>query len=131
MLDFAVLGNTPAPGEVLKLRLTWQAAAAADLAGQNLPPDSLIAFAQLVGETDGQKVAQVDRLLVDLHNFQASPLLPGQTLRQGYGLQLPADLPPGAYSLVVGLYQASSGRRLPRADSSPDDFLYLTTLQIK
>ncbi|MCQ3977809.1 MAG: hypothetical protein DPW09_30650 [Anaerolineae bacterium] len=131
LLDFAMLGDAPAPGEVLKLRLTWQAATAADLAGQNLPPASLIAFAQLVDEAGGQKAAQVDRLLVDLQNFQGSPLLPGQTLRQGYGLQLPADLPRGAYSLVVGIYQAGSGQRLPRADGSPDDFLYLTTLQIK
>gem|GEM_PF-997871 len=131
LLDFAVLGDAPTAGEVLKLRLTWQAATAADLAGQNLPPASLIAFAQLVDEAGGQKAAQVDRLLVDLQNFQGSPLLPGHTLRQGYGLQLPTDLPPGAYSLVIGIYQAGSGQRLPRADGSPDDFLYLTTFRIK
>jgi hypothetical protein len=114
---------------VLKLRLTWQATTAADVAAQSATPGSIIAFAQILKETDGQKVAQNDRLLVDLQNFKRSPLLPGQTIQQGYGLQLPAELPPGKYSLIVGLYQASSGQRLPRADGSPDDFLYLTTLQ--
>jgi len=54
----------------------------------------------------------------------------GQTVQQGYGLQLPSDLSPGAYSLIVGVYQAGSGQRLPRADGSLDDFLYLTTLRI-
>lgn len=127
LVDFSVMGDALVPGEVLKLRLTWQVPAATDLAGQRLPADSLIAFVQLLGKTEGQKVAQVDRLLVDLQNFKQSPLLPGQTLQQGYGLQLPADLAPGEYSLIVGLYQAGNGQRLPRTDGSPDDFLYLTT----
>jgi hypothetical protein len=129
LIDFAIVENTLAPGGVLKLRLTWQAGS--NTAGQRLPPDSLIAFAQLLTETGGQKVAQIDRLLVDPQNFQQSPLLPGQTIQQGYGLQLPDDLPPGAYSLVVGVYQAGSGQHLYRAGGSPDDFLYLTTIQIK
>ncbi|NWG75147.1 MAG: hypothetical protein HXY24_11155 [Rubrivivax sp.] len=126
LVDFVVMEDALAPGGVLKLRLTWQAPAAADLVGQKLPADSIIAFAQLLRETEGQKVAQVDRLLVDLQNFKQSPLLPGQTIQQGYGLQLPVDLPPGEYALLVGLYQAGNGQRLPRADGSPDDFVYLT-----
>ncbi|HXW00624.1 MAG TPA: hypothetical protein VEC93_19565 [Anaerolineae bacterium] len=130
LVDFAVLGDSPAPGEELKLRLTWQAAIAADVAAQNAPAGSIIAFAQILNETSGQKVAQNDRLLVDLQNFNSSPLLPGQTIQQGYGLQLPEELPPGKYSLIIGLYQASSGQRLPRADGSPDDFLYLTTVPV-
>jgi hypothetical protein len=130
LVDFALLGDTLDSGETLKLRLTWRAAAEADVAAQNASPGSIIAFAQILNETDGQKVAQNDRLLVDLQNFKRSPLLPGQTIQQGYGLQLPDDLAPGAYSLIVGLYQASNGQRLPRADGSPDDFLYLTTIQV-
>ncbi|GIK39193.1 MAG: hypothetical protein BroJett011_30260 [Chloroflexota bacterium] len=125
LLDFTGVGDTLVPGGVLKLRLTWQVPAAADLAGQSLPPDSVIVFVQLLSKTGGQKVAQVDRLLVDLQNFKQSPLLPGQTIQQGYGLQLPADLPSGTYSLMVGLYQAGNGQRLLRTDGSPDDFVYL------
>jgi hypothetical protein len=127
LVDFTVMEDALAPGGVLKLRLTWQAPAAADLAGQELPAGSIIAFVQLLDETEGKKVAQVDRLLVDLQNFTQSPLLPGQTIQQGYGLQLPADLPPGDYSLMVGLYKAGNGQRLSRADGSLDDFLYLPT----
>ncbi len=130
LVDFAVMGNPTTPGDILKLRLTWQAAAVNDLVGQNLPVESIIVFAQLLNEATGEKVAQTDRLLVDLPDFKQSPLLPGQTVQQGYGLQLPDDLPPGAYSLVIGLYQASNSQRLPRADGSSDDFLYLTTVKV-
>jgi hypothetical protein len=130
LVDFALMGGPTTPGDILKVRLTWQAATVKDLAGQNLPVESITVFAQLLSETTGEKVAQTDRLLVDPQNFKQSPLLPGQTVQQGYGLQLPDDLPPGAYSLVVGLYQAGSGRRLPRADGSPDDFMYLTTVKV-
>ncbi len=75
-------------------------------------------------------MAQNDRLLVNLQNFKQSPLLAGQTIRQGYGLQLPDNLAPGAYPLVMGLYQSGSGQRLPRTDGSSEDFLYLTTIQV-
>jgi hypothetical protein len=130
LVDFALVGDTLQAGETLKLRLTWQAATEADVAAQSALSGSIIAFAQILNETSGQKVAQNDRLLVDLQNFNSSPLLPGRTIQQGYGLQLQADLAPGAYSLIVGLYQASNGQRLPRADSSSDDFIYLTTIKV-
>ncbi|MFN8457432.1 MAG: glycosyltransferase family 39 protein [Anaerolineae bacterium] len=128
LVDFAAPAETVAPGEVLKLRLTWQAEATAD--ANQLPIQSLIAFAQLVDRTAGRPAAQSDRLLVDLHNIKQSPLLPGQTVSQGYGLSLPNDLASGEYPLIVGLYQAENGQRLGRADGSPDDFLYLATVKV-
>lgn len=133
LLDFAVAGG-PAiePGSILPVSLTWQAAGGAEPATTALPAAAgpVTGFVQLVDEA-GRKVAQQDRLLVDLQNFQQSPLVPGQTLAQGYGLLLPADLPPGAYALIAGAYLTSSGQRLPRVDGSPDDFIYLTTLTVE
>lgn len=129
LVDFAMPAATAAPGEVLKVRLTWQAEATGDssqLSGQNL-----IAFAQLVDQTAGRPVAQSDRLLVDLRHIKQSPLLPGQTASQGYGLSLPTDLASGEYPLIVGLYETENGQRLRRTDGSPDDFLYLTTIKIE
>jgi hypothetical protein len=128
LVDFAVPAGTARPGEILKLRLTWQAEATG---GTNqLPAQSLVAFAQVVDQTAGRPAAQSDRLLVDLRNIKQSPLLPGQTIQQGYGLLLPADLPAGEYPLIAGLYQAENGQRLRRTDGSPDDFLYLTAIQV-
>jgi hypothetical protein len=131
LVDFAVVDTAPQPGEVLKLRLTWQAAAMAELAAQDIPGSSIVAFTQLLTRTAENPIAQNDRLLVNLQNYKQSPLLPGQTVSQGYGLQLPSRLEPGNYPLIVGLYLADNGQRLQRADGSPDDFLYLTTVHVK
>ena len=38
---------------------------------------------------------------------------PGEYITDLHSIQLPADLPPGAYLLEVGAYEASSGVRLP------------------
>ena len=111
------------------MRLTWRLADA-DVA--RLSQSSVIAFVHLLADANsGQVVAQADRKLVDLPNHHQSPLLPGQTVSQGYGLMLPQDMPPGAYSLIIGLYDAAGLQRLPRADDSPDNFLYLTTIQVE
>ena len=38
---------------------------------------------------------------------------PGQTVTDAHELQLPADLPPGKYRILAGLYVAPDGPRLP------------------
>jgi hypothetical protein len=38
---------------------------------------------------------------------------PGQALPDRYGVQLPLDLRPGRYGVVVGVYHIVSGERLP------------------
>jgi hypothetical protein len=126
LVNSDIMATSLQPGEVLKVRLTWQAGEVAQVAGQH----RVIAFAQIVSKDGQQALAQHDRGLIDLQNFNQSPLLPGQTVQQGYGLQMPDQIAPGDYPLIVGLYEASTGQRLLRADGSPDDFLYLTTIQI-
>mgnify|MGYP005844153849 CR=1 FL=1 len=125
--DFAVLNNPVRAGELLKVRLTWQAPSAGQ-PGVALPNEAVISFVHVLAENEAGQAAQQDRLLLDLQNFKRSPLLPGQTVTQGYGLQLPADLAPGSYPLIAGLYLAASGQRLARSDGSPDDFIYLTNV---
>jgi hypothetical protein len=134
LVEFGVWGEGLAfePGEVLRLRLTWRAPAVGDLPLQDIPAGGITVFAQLLDQGHpARTVAQNDRLLVDLQNLAQSPLRPGQTIQQGYGLQLPDDLSPGSYLLIVGLYDPTSGQRLPRADDIPDDFVYLTTITVK
>jgi hypothetical protein len=122
---FSVAETMLSPGDIVRLRVTWEAPAEG-ASGKNV-----VTFAHLLAESGNQNVAQHDRLLVDVTHPERSPLLPGQTVRQGYGLQLPDDLPAGSYPLVVGLYSAATGERLPRADGSPDDFLYLTDITVQ
>jgi hypothetical protein len=133
LLDFAVWdgGLIAEPGDTLKLRLTWQATAS-DAPPEYIPVGGITASAQLLDQgTPTQTVVQNDRLLVDLQNLAQSPLRPGQTTQQGYGLQLPDDLAPGSYPLIVRLYDSTSGQSLRRADDSPDDFVYLTDIEVK
>jgi hypothetical protein len=130
LADFALLTPTALPGGVVQVRLTWQAPPAEELAAAGLPPENIVGFVHLLHETGGA-AAQQDRLLLDLQQPARSALLPGQTVAQGYGLPLPADLPPGSYPLIAGLYRVGSGQRLPRADASPDDFIYLANVIIQ
>jgi hypothetical protein len=149
LVDYVVVNDQPlAPGDILRLRLTWRAAALSEPrpeprrerderrdegpAAQEIQVGGVTAFAQLLDPAaPGRKLAQNDRLLVDTQHLGRSPLQPGQTVRQGYGLALPADLPPGSYPLIVGLYHAADGQRLPRADGSPDDFVYVTDVLVR
>ncbi|MFQ5576967.1 MAG: hypothetical protein ACE5G8_08265 [Anaerolineae bacterium] len=125
--DFALFNRQVSPGDTLKLRLTWRAVPATPSAA--LPPGPTVVFVQLLRQ-EGGAVAQQDRLLMDLSHPGQSPLLPAHTVSQGYGLPLPETLPPGEYPLIIGLYDATTTQRLPRAGDSPDDFLYLTTVRL-
>jgi hypothetical protein len=120
------------PGEVVRLRLAWQATAVSDLAPQDLPASGIVASAQVLDQASpAHNIAQNDRLLVNLQDLARSLLKPGQTIQQGFGLQLPYDMAPGSYPLIVGLYRTDTGQRLMRADASPDDFVYLTDIIVQ
>jgi hypothetical protein len=43
---------------------------------------------------------------------------PGEIIADELALPLPAELPPGRYELLVGLYDPLSGQRLPVPDSA-------------
>ncbi len=45
--------------------------------------------------------------------FHTYKWVPGQAVRDWYRLELPANLPSGAYTLEIGAYQAMTTRRLP------------------
>lgn len=134
LIDFLIWDDdiTFEPGEVLRLRLTWQAPGVSELSLPDIPAGGITVSAQLLDQdSPAQSLAQNDRLLVDMQNITASPLRPGQTIQQGYGLQLPDDLASGSYLLIVGLYDSTSGQRLARADEGAADFVYLTDIVVK
>jgi 4-amino-4-deoxy-L-arabinose transferase-like glycosyltransferase len=96
------------PGEDLRLTLHWQATR--PLAG------TLHVFLHVVGE-DGQRFAPADGPPLDGVEG-ALPLdrwLVGETLPDRRSLPLPDGLAPGLYRLEVGLYEPSTGDRLPVA----------------
>jgi 4-amino-4-deoxy-L-arabinose transferase-like glycosyltransferase len=92
----ATSAPTVASGEPLPVALQWQAA--------DQPAENLAASLQLLdGRT--QVVAQVDAPL--------PPLTPGGQAEDRRALLSPAGTPPGAYRLIVVLYNPSTGERLP------------------
>jgi hypothetical protein len=133
LVDYSIWndGLSVEPGDTVMVRLTWQATVS-DAPPQAIPAGGIIASAQLLDQANPSAIVdQYDRLLVDVQHLDRSPLRPGQTIQQGYGLQLPDDLAPGSYPLIAGLYDSATGQRLRRADDNPDDFLYLTNIVVQ
>ncbi|RME69926.1 MAG: hypothetical protein D6784_17545 [Chloroflexi bacterium] len=96
------------PGQTARLTLVWQVDAP-------LAVDFTV-FVQLV---DGQNriVAQGDGK--PQNGFYPTTFWQaGETVIDAHTLNLPADLPPGRYSLLVGLYEAGSGARLQILDET-------------
>jgi hypothetical protein len=89
-------------GDSLTVTLYWQA--------QVAPGQNYKVFVHLVGEGE-QRVAQHDS---DPQNGAAPTRtwLPGQTVVDAHPLTIAPDTPPGAYRLLVGLYDGTTGQRL-------------------
>ena len=99
------------PGAPFQMLTYWQVEA-------GLPWDLAI-FVHLLGP-DGAMVAQADGL-----DAAASTLQPGDHFLQLHTLPLPDPLLPGPYTLQLGLYVRSDGRRLTHS-GDPADRIVLT-----
>jgi hypothetical protein len=95
------------PGDELMLTLYWQAL-------QPLVIDYQV-FAHVLGP-DGRLVAQSDRL--NPGDFPTHRWPTEEYVIDPHRLQLPADLPPGSYTVSVGLWVQSEGWRLPLFDAN-------------
>ena len=102
---YAVEGESLAPGKILPVTLFWQAQAAI--------PKRYKITVQLLDHT-GQLVAQHDTEPGD-GLMPTTTWEPDQILADRCGIPLPAGLPPGTYTLIVGLYHVATGERLPVA----------------
>jgi len=99
---YQIVSQSISPGQILSLSLCWQALAQ--------PDRNYKVFVQLLSP-EGQLVAQRDSQPLD--GFRStSTWRPGQEITDRYGLLLPDTLPPGAYQLVVGMYDGETGDRL-------------------
>ena len=113
------------PGErSLPVTLHWQAAAA-------IPLDYTV-FVHLLGP-DGQLVAQHDDGPWWEVSIPTSTWQPGETLRDRHRLELPAELPPGAYRLQTGVYYWQTLERLPLLENGQpvNNFVELGPIEVK
>lgn len=112
------------PGERLAVTLYWQA-------GGPLDRDYTV-FVHLA-EPTGRVRAQSDSQPDGGHN-PTSLWLAGEVIRDQHTLLLPADLPPGRYRLLTGLYDLTSGQRHPLWQDGrrlPDDQALLTEIIVE
>jgi len=100
-LDIAA--QTVAPGDTLKVRLYWQAAAEFDV--------DYTAFVHLIGP-DGLLYGQVDQP-PGAGAFPTTGWLSGEYIRDDYSITVADNSPAGDYQLEIGLYKPATGERLP------------------
>jgi hypothetical protein len=112
------------PGQTLYLTLHWEAT--------GVPAQDYSVFVHLIGP-DGALVAQWDNW--PLQGTYPTPLWePGERVDDPYPVALPADAPPGTYTLLAGMYDWRTGERLEaRADCRtplPDDAATLAQFRV-
>jgi hypothetical protein len=84
-------------------------------------------FVQLLNPA-GQVVAQVDQQPL-AGTAPTTTWLPGEIITDPYTLALSAEVSPGVYRLIAGMYNAATGQRLPVAGGG--NFVELTQVTVK
>ncbi len=104
LLGYEIESASLSPGDSLRYRLLWQTLAP--------PPRDYVVFVHL-RDPAGETVVQGDGQPAG-GTYPTSFWAPGETVLDERTLQLPADLPPGDYHLVVGLYWLEHGEAAGR-----------------
>jgi 4-amino-4-deoxy-L-arabinose transferase-like glycosyltransferase len=113
----------PGAGDSLTLTLYWQALQAMDA--------NYTAFVHLSGP-DGQIWGQHDGQPVE-GSFPTSEWAPGQIVVDRHQIEIDAQAPDGTYQLLTGLYDNTTGQRLPvsgTADVLTENRILLTLLEV-
>jgi 4-amino-4-deoxy-L-arabinose transferase-like glycosyltransferase len=125
----AFLGYTTHPanilaGGMLTVDLFWRA--------ERQLEQNYTVFVHLLGPynpaTGGPLWAQDDSYPL-ANGHPTSRWQPGRTVPDRHTLDVPQDTPPGTYQVEVGLYEASTGERLP-VDGSEQDRILLKDVQV-
>ncbi|MFL7840408.1 MAG: hypothetical protein ACK2T4_05985 [Candidatus Promineifilaceae bacterium] len=118
LTGYSLSSTSAAPGDSIELTLFWQSAGPASR--------PFTVFNQLLDE-NGQLVAQQDNWPVN-GSWPPSCWRAGDEIVDRYTLTLPADVEPGSYRLVSGLYDAASGERVPLPEGG--DTVELATITV-
>ena len=110
LLGYDLSGETVAPGETLTLTLYWRALTEMD--------ESYTVFTHLVAP-DGSMAGQCDNPPVG-GSYPTNLWLAGEVVTDVYEIAISADAAPGEHLLVVGMYVAETGARLPVSGESGD-----------
>ncbi len=119
--------NRAGPGETAEVLTAWRVLdpAAAGPADPLTGATDAVLFTHIL-DGGGALVAQRDSLDAPAWSWQA-----GDLVLQVHPVALPADLPAGSYSAVVGVYDRASGARLPVAGSAGETTLPIPALIVE
>ncbi|MEA3395962.1 MAG: hypothetical protein U9R05_00685, partial [Chloroflexota bacterium] len=121
---FTLLTPEVRPGDTLQLSLYWRAEAA--------PALNYTVFIHVYDET-GNLITQQDMMPAE-GTAPTSRWEPGQFVEDFHIIQLPEDLPPGEYHILVGMYDFQTGARLPittpEGEELPDAIIELGTFKV-
>ncbi len=110
LVGYDLSDATPAPGDVLALRLYWQAV--------QRPTINLSLFVHLIPAGETTPAVQIDGSPVSEKRLPLTWDDPDEVLLGEIALALPPDLPPGEYTLALGLYDFTTGVRWSLADGT-------------
>jgi len=119
LAGFSLNSDSFEPGDVLSLTLLWQSG------GATARPYTV--FAHIV-DANGDLVTQQDNWPVR-GQWPSTCWADGEEITDPLDIHLPEEMVPGAYQLLIGLYDANDGRRLPTLDGR--EGITLTSVQIK
>jgi len=109
------------PGDIARVRLAWLASA---------PLENRYKVTLQLLDPANQVVAQVD----SEPNGGTRPTTswrPGEMISDGYGVAVPLATPPGRYPLILAMYDAVTGQRLPvTGEGAQGDYLLLGDVTI-
>jgi hypothetical protein len=108
LVRFGQSQKTAYPGDPLTVILAWRAQS-------NVARDYKV-FVHLI-DSEGHRVAQHDSE-PDAGKYPTSQWVPGALVRDTHPLLIPPDLPPGTYSIQVGMYLEQTLERLSVLRSS-------------
>lgn len=110
LLGYEFGEDTAVSGQTIPLTLYWQANAT--------PSQDYTVFVQLLGN-NRELIASADAPPVN-NFFPTSLWQNGDWIDDTHHLTIPANLPPGQYPILIGLYDPISGLRLARQDGAGD-----------
>lgn len=120
--EYGVWPSEARPGDVVQVRVVWQP--------ETTPEQRYKIFLHVLN-SEGNLVAQRDSEPVG-GSRPTTSWLPSEWIEDNHGLLLPVDLPPGRYTIRMGLYDALDPTiRLPVTGHGPDgDGITLGTITI-
>jgi hypothetical protein len=123
LLGYDLAADSLTPGADIPLTLYWKARAR--------PKEAYTVFVHLV-DGQGNLVAQADAPPRD-GTYPTSAWNDAEYVRDPHPFQLPEDLPPGDYTVRIGLYRASDGARaqILENDKIAGDAVDLTAIRVR